>query len=129
MSVIEDTRKLLQDFLAPELRAIAERLDALEKSMGIQFGAQEKSLGVRFDAQEKSLGVRFDAQEKSLGIQFDAQEKQANERFKALEWRMSTAEQLASERHVQLVQAIARMSDVFELKERIARIEARERAS
>ena len=118
MSVIEDTRKLLQDFLAPELRAIAERLDALEKSMGIQFGAQEKSLGVRFDAQEKSLG-----------IQFDAQEKQANERFKALEWRMSTAEQLASERHVQLVQAIARMSDVFELKERIARIEARERAS
>ena len=31
MSVIDDSRKVLQDFLAPELRAIAVRLDALEK--------------------------------------------------------------------------------------------------
>ena len=31
MSVIEDSRKLVQDFLAPELRSIAVRLDALEK--------------------------------------------------------------------------------------------------
>ena len=31
MSVIEDSRKILQDFIAPELRAIAVRLDALEK--------------------------------------------------------------------------------------------------
>jgi hypothetical protein len=31
MGAIEDSRKVLQDFLAPELRAIAVRLDALEK--------------------------------------------------------------------------------------------------
>jgi hypothetical protein len=31
MSVIEDSRKVLQDFIAPELRAIAARLDALER--------------------------------------------------------------------------------------------------
>jgi SMC interacting uncharacterized protein involved in chromosome segregation len=31
MGAIEDTRKVLQDFLAPELRAISTRLDALEK--------------------------------------------------------------------------------------------------
>ena len=31
MGAIEDTRKVLQDFLAPELRAISARLDALEK--------------------------------------------------------------------------------------------------
>jgi tetrahydromethanopterin S-methyltransferase subunit G len=31
MSVIEDSRKLLQDFIAPELRAISARLDALER--------------------------------------------------------------------------------------------------
>lgn len=31
MSVIEDSRKVLQDFLAPELRAISVRLEALEK--------------------------------------------------------------------------------------------------
>jgi len=30
MGYIEDTRKLMQDFLAPELRAIAARLDSVE---------------------------------------------------------------------------------------------------
>ena len=30
MSVVEDTRKLIQDFLAPELRTITARLDAIE---------------------------------------------------------------------------------------------------
>ncbi len=33
MSVIEDSRKLMQDFLAPELRGISARLDGLEKRM------------------------------------------------------------------------------------------------
>ncbi len=33
MGAIEDTRKVLQDFLAPELRAIAVRIDALEKRL------------------------------------------------------------------------------------------------
>ena len=78
MSVIEDTRKLLQDFLAPELRELTARVDALE---------------ARMDA-------RFDA-----------------------------AERLASERHSQTMQAIGRLADVYELRERITRIEARERAS
>jgi uncharacterized coiled-coil DUF342 family protein len=31
MGAIEDTRKVLQDFLAPEMREIKSRLDALEK--------------------------------------------------------------------------------------------------
>jgi hypothetical protein len=33
MSVVEDTRKVIQDFLAPELRSIAVRLDSLEKQL------------------------------------------------------------------------------------------------
>lgn len=31
MGVVEDIRKVMQDFLAPELREITARLDALEK--------------------------------------------------------------------------------------------------
>jgi hypothetical protein len=78
MSVIEDTRKLLQDFLAPELRELSARVDALE---------------ARMDA-------RFDS-----------------------------AERLASERHAQTMLAIGRLADVYELRERVTRIEAREKAS
>jgi hypothetical protein len=31
MSVVDDSRKLIQDFIAPELRTISARLDALER--------------------------------------------------------------------------------------------------
>jgi hypothetical protein len=92
MGVIEETRQLIQDFLAPELRSIAARLDALESRMDERF-------------------------------------KSVEERFKLQDWRMSSAEQLASDRHAQVMQALARLADVYELKERVARIEAREKAS
>ncbi len=85
MSVIEDTRKLLQDFLAPELRELSARVDALEE---------------RMDARFNTLEQRFDA-----------------------------AERLASEHHGQVLQAIARLADIYELRERITRIEAREKSN
>jgi hypothetical protein len=85
MSVIEDTRKLLQDFLAPELRELTARIDALEERIETRF---------------KGIDARFDS-----------------------------AERLASERHTQILQAIGRLADVYELRERVARIEAREKAS
>ena len=42
MSVIEDTRKLLQDFLAPELSELSARVDALEKRVDDRFDAAER---------------------------------------------------------------------------------------
>jgi tetrahydromethanopterin S-methyltransferase subunit G len=88
MSVIEDTRKLLQDFLAPELKELSVRLDAIEKRIDERFAA---------------LDQRIDAESKS-------------------------AERIAAERHSQLMQAITRLADYYELRERISRIEARETA-
>ena len=95
MSVIEDTRRLVQDFLAPELRELKARVDALEKRMD-----------ERFDSFETRMDERF----RSINDQFGAMER------------------IASERHAQVTQAIARLADVYELRERISRIEARERA-
>jgi hypothetical protein len=90
MSVIEDTRKLLQDFLAPELRELTARVEALEHRIDDRFEALERRTGDRFD----------------------------------------TVERMASERHGQVMQAIARLAYVYELRERIARIEsARDKAS
>jgi hypothetical protein len=37
MSVLDDFRKLAQDFLAPELRAINARLDGMEKLNEVRF--------------------------------------------------------------------------------------------
>jgi len=91
-SVIEDTRKLIQDFLAPELREIATRLNALETRLDDRF-------------------------------------RVVDDQFKMVDDRFAAAERLASERHQQVLLAISRLADVYELKERVARIEARERAS
>jgi hypothetical protein len=79
MSVIEDTRKVIQDFLAPELRAIAVRLDALEK------------------------------------------------RFEESERRAESNERRAERRHDEVLTAIARMSEISDLRERLARLEATDR--
>jgi len=79
MSGIEDTRKVMQDFLAPELRAISARLDALEK---------------RLDGFDK----RFD-----------------------------DGDRRAERRHDELLSAIARVGEITEIRERLARLEATDR--
>jgi hypothetical protein len=50
MSTVEDVRKALQDFLAPELRTISSRLDSMEKVMSAKFDAIETKMDARFDA-------------------------------------------------------------------------------
>ena len=37
MSIIDDTRKMLQDGNAPDLKAINVRLDAVERIMNVRF--------------------------------------------------------------------------------------------
>ena len=59
MSVIEDTRKLLQDFLAPELRELTARVGALEARMDARFDSLEKTLDARFHG----VDAHFDAQD------------------------------------------------------------------
>jgi len=71
MGAIEDSRKVLQDFLAPELREIRARLDVLEKQIE---GVDRRAEG----------------------------------------------------RHQEVMQAIARIVDYTEVRERLARLESRE---
>jgi hypothetical protein len=59
MGTIEDLRKVLQDFLAPELRAIAVKLDSLEKRVDDRFASAEKRTDDRFTSLEKHIDERF----------------------------------------------------------------------
>jgi archaellum component FlaC len=100
MSVIDDTRKVMQDFLAPELRAISARLDALEQ----RFGVVDK----RFDA----VGKRFDT---------------VDHRFERVDQKLDDVERRAEKRHDEVLAAIARMSDYSSILERLARLESMQR--
>jgi tetrahydromethanopterin S-methyltransferase subunit G len=60
MGAIEDTRKGLQDFLAPEMRELKARLEALEKRMDERFAQVEKTMGERFDTAERRAELRHE---------------------------------------------------------------------
>ncbi len=57
MSAIDDTRKVLQDFLSPELRELKARVDALEQSMNERFLQVDK----QFDQVERNAAIRHAA--------------------------------------------------------------------
>ena len=51
MSVVEDIRQVLQDFIAPELRAITTRLDATDQ----RIQDQSVLINVRFESLAKDI--------------------------------------------------------------------------
>lgn len=66
MSVIEDSRKLIQDFLAPELRAFSVRIEALEKRIdGVDHKIDDvdRRAEKRHDAVMMALGRLVDYNE------------------------------------------------------------------
>ncbi len=59
MSAIDDVRQALQDFIAPELRAITTRLSAMDQ----RFDGLTTVLNARFD----SVNTRLDSLSKEIG--------------------------------------------------------------
>ncbi len=48
MSTVEDLRKVTQDFLAPELKVLPARLDAIETLMELRFSYFQRNVDQRF---------------------------------------------------------------------------------
>jgi len=73
MSAIEDIRQVLQDFIAPELRAMNTRLDSIESRFDIRLGAIENRLDTRLGAVDQRvdsvitiMNTRFDSLSKEV---------------------------------------------------------------
>ncbi len=103
MGAIGDTRKVLQDFLAPELRAIAARLDALEK---------------RFDG----VDHRFDR----MDTMFDKADQRTDKVEQKLEKGLIDLDRRAEQRHELVMLAVGRLVDYTEVRDRLARLESRD---
>jgi uncharacterized iron-regulated protein len=98
MSVVEDVRTVIQDFLAPELRELKARVDALEKRMDDRFDHVEQ---------------RF---------------KHMEHRIDQVDHRFEQVERSAQARHEQVMHAIQQLTDYTALAQRVARLESREAA-
>ena len=86
-------------------------------------GAGTNSSGRKTGGISSCVGIRID-----WAVRIDALEERMDTRFKGIDARFDSAERLASERRTETLQAIGRLADVYELRERAARIEARGRA-
>jgi hypothetical protein len=91
MSMIDDARVLLQDVVAPDLKAISARLDALEHTATQRFDANDKANDRRFETADKtmkqgfeSVSQRFIDLKKSILQRFDSIEKLSDVRHELL---------------------------------------------
>jgi tetrahydromethanopterin S-methyltransferase subunit G len=103
MGAIEDTRKVVQDFLAPELRELKARLEALEKRMDERFAHVDDE----FTHLEKRMDERFAHSEQIM-----------DERFEF-------AERRAEQRHEAVVQTLNHLANYNEMRERLAKLESK----
>ena len=88
MSFVEDARKLLQDFVAPELRGINQRLDDLVAGLEKSFASVERLAQERQKAFQAFMAERLQASEKVTAERLQASGKLAAERQNALLDRM-----------------------------------------
>lgn len=68
MSVVEDVRKAMQDFLAPELGELKARVEALEKRMDERFNALNARVDAKFQAMTDHMNGHFN----TLNVKFQA---------------------------------------------------------
>ena len=105
MSVVEDLRQVLQDFLAPELRAVAAKFDAVDSKFAL--------LSSRIDSLESKMNTRFDAMDSKFG----ALEATVNAR-------LSAAEDKASSRQEILLIQFEAVKGLMDMDRRVQRLES-----
>jgi hypothetical protein len=94
MSTVDEVRKAIQDFLAPELRTISARLDGLEKVMNVKFEAMDVKLGA-LDERLTALDTKFEIKLEMLSKQIQGinEKLDIERRLTRLETRQSPATQ------------------------------------
>jgi len=102
MGAVDETRKLVQDFLAPELREIKVRIEALEETTKSRFEA----VSARINALEQTTKAHFDAAEQTTKARFDS------------------AEQTTRSQHSEVMAALNHLTQYAALSERLTRLEA-----
>jgi hypothetical protein len=120
MSVVEDLRQVLQDFLAPELRAVAAKFDVIESkidAVNARVSSVERTMDTRISALEKTVEARFSATEKTMEARFSATEK-------TMETRFSAAEEKANVRQEMILVQFQHVKNLLDVDKRLLRLES-----
>jgi len=110
--MVEDVRQVIQDFLAPELRAITARLDSNEKVMEARFGALETQMNSRF---------------KEVDSRFNSIEGQSNSRFNEISVRLQSLQETIDRSDSAQKLLIAKLTEDFQFDKRLTELERESR--
>ncbi len=124
MGVIEDTPKVLQDSLAPELRAIAVRLDVLEERFDERFNAVDKELA-NVDQRSDALDSRFNRSDARMN-DIEEQIVGLDHRPVAIEKRFEEAERRADRRHDEVMSSFRQLIDLSAIQQWLTRLESKD---
>jgi hypothetical protein len=136
MSVVEDVRQVLQDFIAPELRAFNARLDAMES----RFDAKLDAIGARSEGRFNAIDSRLDLIEGRFSANLDAASGRSEGRFDAIDSRFSAVQQhfdgidqrfddlitIMNTRFDSLGKDVAQLKDMLEIDRRLTRLESKQ---
>lgn len=71
MSNVDDLRKLLQDLVTPDLKALDARVVALEQKLDLRIEAASKQSEHRYEMLDKKIDARFDTLDRKTDTKFD----------------------------------------------------------
>ena len=135
MSVVEDVRKVLQDFLAPELRELKVRIEAVEKRIDERHAEVMK----RMDERHEDVLHRMDERHGDVSRQFDLTAQQFVSMEKRMDARHAEVMKRMEDGRAEMLEAM-RVSDqrmdrrvdsilnFAELKEKVAVLDAERQA-
>ena len=138
---IEGTRKLLQDFIAPEVGALVIRINALEKrveemlkSLEDRTGAKVERVDSKLDRTEERITARMDALEQRLNTRINKLEAKMDARFDAVDSRLAavdvrfeTMERTMKENQAELMRQFSTLINFAAITERLNRLEDKTR--
>jgi hypothetical protein len=117
MSVIEEFRQALQDFLAPELRAIVARLDAQDKVADARYKEQQ----LIAEARQKEIESRFK--------EVDSRFKEVDSRFNEVSVRLQSLQETVDRNDSAQKLLITKLTQDFQFDKRITELERESRLS
>ena len=72
MGVVADVREIIQDLVAPELREIGAKLEALAQLQGAKLDGLEQRQDSKLEALEQRQGAKLDAMEQRQGAKLES---------------------------------------------------------
>ncbi len=107
MSVVNDVREVLQDFITPDLKAVQSELASLKD---------------RLDRFERAVDQRFDKMDAGLD-KMDSRFDKMDSRFNKMDDRFDEVLRESRKQHEDSMAAMRSVLDFVEVKQRLARLE------